>query len=279
MFPVSILSPVAWTIPVFMRIPKLSDDFNGLITWCAEQVEIRRKMKVEIPDITTWLLQALEEGNDPETDIKWLHGDSRLVVVAGSDTTHASLTFLFYHLAAEPKQVEKLRQEIDELWPEGTEFEAKNVLNAAHLNAMIHESLRLHPPVPSGVTRVTPKEGVEVDGVFIPGGVTVSVPNWAIGRREKYFPQPNEFIPERWTTRPDLLLNKDAFAPFSLGKTSIPFDLFFLSPYNLLNPTRSLQLHRPQPSSPPTPHRDLSPHTEIRCRARAGGRWERGVGG
>ena len=95
----------------------------------------------------------------------------------------ASLTFLFYHLASEPAQVAKLRKEIDELWPEGEEFEAKNVLNAEHLNAVIHESLEdASADVPSGVSRVTPKEGVDVDGVWIPGEVTISVPNWAIGR-------------------------------------------------------------------------------------------------
>ena len=139
-------------------------------------------MKVEVPDIASWLLQAYDEGTNPIEDAKWLHGDSRLVVVAGSDTVTASLTFLFYQLASEPAQVVKLRKEIDELWPEGEEFEAKNVLHAEHLNAVIHENLRMHPPTPSGVSRVTPKEGVEVDGVWIPGEVTISVPNWAIGR-------------------------------------------------------------------------------------------------
>lgn len=32
------------------------------------------------------------------------------------------------------------------------------------------------------------------------------------------FVAPNEFIPERWTTRPELILNKKAFCPFSLGR-------------------------------------------------------------
>ncbi len=32
------------------------------------------------------------------------------------------------------------------------------------------------------------------------------------------FVQPNDFVPERWTTEPDLILNKNAFFPFSMGK-------------------------------------------------------------
>lgn len=30
--------------------------------------------------------------------------------------------------------------------------------------------------------------------------------------------KPNEFIPERWTTRPELVLNRSAFVPFGTGK-------------------------------------------------------------
>ena len=32
------------------------------------------------------------------------------------------------------------------------------------------------------------------------------------------FSRPNDFIPERWTTQPELVLNKNAFFPFSMGK-------------------------------------------------------------
>jgi cytochrome P450 family 628 len=31
------------------------------------------------------------------------------------------------------------------------------------------------------------------------------------------FPQPKEFIPERWSTKPELIKRKDAFIPFSGG--------------------------------------------------------------
>ena len=35
---------------------------------------------------------------------------------------------------------------------------------------------------------------------------------------EKIYPKPEEFIPERWTTQPELVLNKAAYLPFSTGK-------------------------------------------------------------
>lgn len=32
------------------------------------------------------------------------------------------------------------------------------------------------------------------------------------------FQCPNEFIPERWTTRPELVIDSRAYAPFSVGE-------------------------------------------------------------
>lgn len=37
---------------------------------------------------------------------------------------------------------------------------------------------------------------------------------------EKVYPHAEEFLPERWYARPDLLPYKDCFAPFSVGKDS-----------------------------------------------------------
>lgn len=51
-----------------------------------------------------------------------------------------------------------------------------------HLNGIINEALRLRPPVPSGVLRVTPPGGISYDNIYIPGGTTVSTPFYALGR-------------------------------------------------------------------------------------------------
>lgn len=39
---------------------------------------------------------------------------------------------------------------------------------------------------------------------------------------ESCFEQANEFIPERWYSRPEMIREKRAFAPFALGQHSIP---------------------------------------------------------
>ena len=60
-------------------------------------------------------------------------------IVAGSDTTAATLTFLFYELAKKPEEVKKLRKELTSL-TQGN-WSDIDVRNAPRLNGAINESL------------------------------------------------------------------------------------------------------------------------------------------
>jgi cytochrome P450 len=118
---------------------------------------------------------------------RWLNGDCALIVVAGSDTTTATLTHVFYHLARSTEVFTKLRKELDSFYKPGTESEFRELQEAAYLNGVINETLRLHPPVPGGMLRVTPPEGITIGQTFIPGNVTISTPLYSLGRREILF--------------------------------------------------------------------------------------------
>jgi cytochrome P450 len=174
---------------------------------------------MEVPDVMSWLIDATAKSEESQrrAEEDLLESDSRLIIVAGSDTTAAALTYTFYHLAKDPSQVETLRKEIKPFQGSDGEFNVKDLQSADHLNGIINEALRLHPPVPSGTLRVTPPEGITVRGTFIPGDTTVLSPPWTVGRLESCFERASEFIPERWYSKPEMVKNKAAFAPFSLG--------------------------------------------------------------
>jgi len=98
-----------------------------------------------------------------------------------SDTVASSLTFMFYYLAKYPHHTAKLRAELGAL----NEPSSVSLLeNCSHLNGIINETLRLQPPVPSGVLRNTPPEGINIGDQHVPGDVTVLVPTYTLGRRE-----------------------------------------------------------------------------------------------
>lgn len=175
-------------------------------------------MEVKERDIMSWLLEADPMSTDPHENHMWLVGDSRLIIVAGSDTTASTLTHIFYHIAREPSNGEKLRQELASLRREDGSFDTKDLGNADHLNGMINEALRLHPPVPSGLSRQTPPEGLMIGNTEVPGDTIVSVQLFTVGRSEKAWERPLDFVPERWYSKPDMIRNRNAYAPFSIGR-------------------------------------------------------------
>lgn len=88
------------------------------------------------------------------------------------DTTSTTLTYLFWELAKHPEWQERLRQELksrtsDEV-PKYT-----TIADLPVLDAIMNESLRLHPAAPASLVRSTPPGGRMLDGHFMPGGVSL----------------------------------------------------------------------------------------------------------
>lgn len=99
-------------------------------------------------------------------------------IFAGSDTTGISIGAVLYNLCKNPHCKEKLLEEIrtavqDEgLNPaENIPFKIGHAL--PYLQACIYEALRMHPAVGMSLPRVVPAEGLEMDGIFIPAGVSL----------------------------------------------------------------------------------------------------------
>lgn len=129
------------------------------------------------------ILEAGPFYDDAHLEKMLLMGDARLLIVAGSDTTATTLTFGLYYMAKHKSLVEKLRDELQQHNIRNDDsLSPLSVTPLEYLNGFITEILRLHPPVPGGVYREAPKEGITVKGHFIPGGTVVSTPQYTIQR-------------------------------------------------------------------------------------------------
>jgi cytochrome P450 len=141
-----------------------------------------------------------------------LYGESRLIISAGSETTSTALTFIFMQLATNPPYMRAIR---DEFRQNAATYHCQR--SQPLLDAVIHESMRLWPSVFFASQRVTPPEGISINGRFIPGNMIIQMPSFPILRDARNFVHPDEFIPERWTEKPELVLNRQVFMPFSIG--------------------------------------------------------------
>ncbi|KAK7424018.1 hypothetical protein QQX98_000628 [Neonectria punicea] len=210
-----------WAFLLVQHVPILNLTYKRFIEWLKEEVNDRMEEEPELPDILSELLVDYRSNPRPSNQQTLdLYGDANLVVVAGSDTTSASLTCIFLELATHPRACIELQIELDEffLQHEGPEHVALSKLK--YLQAVIDEAMRLYPAVPSGLQRMTPPEGLKIGDTFIPGNMTVQVPTYTLFRDPRYFERPDEFIPERWTTQPELVKDGSVFTPFSIGRYS-----------------------------------------------------------
>lgn len=83
-----------------------------------------------------------------------------------------------YHLLKNPSSLAKLKAEIDVATAKGRLSRYvtwKETKELSYLDACIKEATRMHPPFALPFERVVPKDGLVVDGYFIPPGTRVGI--------------------------------------------------------------------------------------------------------
>ncbi|GCB17330.1 tryprostatin B 6-hydroxylase [Aspergillus awamori] len=217
------LKPLEYSVPIWAlrllgSLPGMNEDALRYEEFSHRRLKTRMEEKPEIPDISSSLLEDLR-GRDPTTkEYYQLLGDVELIIAAGSDTTAAALITVIYELAKHPVHVDIIREELSlcAVEPSG-EYMHEKIAGLRHLNGFINEVLRLHPPIGSIIPRKTPPEGITIGDTYIPGNMTVSCPQWVIGRSDLFYENSHQLLPERWYKYPEAMKHKSAYAPFSVG--------------------------------------------------------------
>jgi cytochrome P450 len=135
-----------------------------------------------------------------------------------------TLANALYFLVKNPLVYRKLQAQLDSIFPSGDSSCAYDkVQDILYLDAVINETLRLKPAVPSGQPRVTPPDGLQIDDVWIPGDINVITPQYVIQRDERNFPRGEEYVPERWLAeeKKAMIFHEQAFFPFQIGESDI----------------------------------------------------------
>jgi hypothetical protein len=141
-------------------------------------------MDIPISDIYTYLSQS--EGFRDNT-----LSEAKLAIVAGADTNAITMSNICYLLCRNPEYQAKLYPELSSLPCVEGIINDRDLINNPCLTGIINEALRLHPPVPSGLQRVTPAEGAIIAGRFIPGHMNVTTPTYALHRGNALFQTPH----------------------------------------------------------------------------------------
>lgn len=136
------------------------------------------------------------------------------MLLAGHETTANALAFALHLLAHSPDTAERIRAEIDEVVTDGIPT-AADADRLPFCRAVISETLRLYPPAWVVVREAV--EDHEVGGQVIEAGDLAMLPQWVVHRDERWWPEPEEFRPERWLDDGQQDRPRWAYFPFGAG--------------------------------------------------------------
>ncbi|XP_049938317.1 probable cytochrome P450 6a20 [Schistocerca serialis cubense] len=151
----------------------------------------------------------------------------------GVHTSSTAMSFVLYELALHPDVQQRLRQELQEaLSKRGGQLGYDVIQEATYLDMVISETLRLIPPgfdlkkTCTAAYLLTTPAG---HSLTLQPGSTVVISILGLHRDPRYFPEPEVFDPERFSSDNKDRLSTIAFTPFGMGPRSCLGQRFALS--------------------------------------------------
>lgn len=120
----------------------------------------------------------------PDADIM---GEAVGYIVAGSDTTANTLTYLVWAVCRDDRIRKALLHDLASL-PEN--FNDEDACQLPYLDQLINETLRVYSAAPSALPRIVPPGGAQMGDYGVPGGLTVSTQAYSLHRDPDAFPEP-----------------------------------------------------------------------------------------
>jgi cytochrome P450 len=166
-------------------------------------------------DVLSLLLAARGEGGEAFSD-REVRDQVMTLMFAGHDTSTSTLTFMMHELARQPEVLERLRAEQDEVLGGDPPTVERLEREMPYLEMVLDEVLRLYPPAWIGPRRAVRE--FEFGGYTVPEGAYVNYCSWASHRLPEVFPDPEAFLPERFTPERKAALPRGAYVPFGGGR-------------------------------------------------------------
>nr|AIJ00770.1 P450 CYP6 family protein 10 [Plutella xylostella] len=184
-------------------------------------------LMLELKQSGTMVGESIEERNpDGTPKIVKLDLDDLLITAqvfvffgAGFETSSSASSYTLHQLAFNPEYQEKVQKEIDEVLAQhDNKITYQAVKEMTLLEMAFNEGMRMYPSVGFLIRECATNNYTipEVD-VTINKGVKVIIPIQAYHNDEKYFPNPEQFIPERFTPEAKKNIPHYAYLPFGEG--------------------------------------------------------------
>ncbi|PWA46989.1 cytochrome P450 [Artemisia annua] len=212
------------------KIDRLEKCFQDLDSFYQELIDERlnaqnAKSCKEDQDILDILIQLKKEQLLNSTEFTNNHIKAMLtdVLVAGTDASAATVVWAMTALIKNPKVMKKVQEEVrNVVGKKKCGINEDELPKLIYLKAIVKEIMRLYPPAPLLVPRVTKKDAI-LQGYKIKEKTLVYVNALAIGRDPESWENPEEFLPERFLGSDiDFRGNDFELIPFGAGRRICP---------------------------------------------------------
>ncbi|KAK4365246.1 hypothetical protein RND71_016604 [Anisodus tanguticus] len=166
------------------------------------------------------LLELMEQKNiGKSADLVQIKAILVDIVIGGTDTTITTVEWVMAELLNNPEIMSKVQHELKDVVGMNNIVEESNLSELNYLDAVLKETLRLHPALPLLLPK-RPSQSAIVGGYTIPEGTKVLLNVYAIHRDPQVWESPLDFQPERFlnSTNLDYAGNNMKYLPFGSGR-------------------------------------------------------------
>jgi cytochrome P450 len=207
------------------------------------------------------LRAARRPDGTPVLDEAALLDEVAMLLLAGSETSAATLAWALLLLAHDRPRSERLREELATLG--GRLPEASELGRLPYARAVLQEALRLYPPVPFLTRRALSPDRIR--RWEVPPETLVMAAPWLIQRKPGLWEEPERFRPERFLEPQAQAIPKHAFIPFGLGPRICAGAAFGMAEMTVI-----LAAVVPRFEFDPAPARGVEPGVRLTLRPKGG---------
>ncbi|GBP59930.1 Cytochrome P450 6B2 [Eumeta japonica] len=192
--------------------PSGKNDFIDLL------LALKEKGKIVGESIENFNADGTPKESQLELDDMLMAAQVFVFFAAGFETSSSATSYTLHQLAFHPEEQNKVQDEIDEVL---SRYDNKLCYDAIremkYLEMAFLESMRLFPSLGFLIRKCAKTYTLPGTDVTIDKGVSAIIPVQALHTDEKYFEDPDKFIPERFSPERINDIKKHVFLPFGEG--------------------------------------------------------------
>lgn len=199
------------------RIRRSQQKLDALIY---SMIASRRRSGEDHGDLLSMLLASQDaEGGTGRMSDRQIRDECLTLLLAGHETTANGLSFVFYLMAKHPEIQQRVYEEAAAAFAARERHEPLTAMQIyerlSYTHRVVSEALRLYPPV--WVTARAVAKPYAYRGFALSAGTLLLVPQIAIHRDPRFYPDPMQFDPDRFLPEVGLHPPRYAYFPFGAG--------------------------------------------------------------